>query len=243
MPTLAELPLQMPGGTSRTFFYRPESIGDKGVIQQIFQASDYVIVPDARFQTLIRYANAQIGAGRRPLIVDAGANIGASAVFFSLQYPSSRIVAIEPEKHNAELLRRNCEGLDVLVHEAALGAEAGAAFLSDPGESDWGFRVGTSGETPVPMMTVPDIIDAPEMAEFFPLICKIDIEGGEAGLFSKNTGWFDRFALVIIELHDWLLPGQANSRNFLRTICDNDFDFTYRGENAFCFNNRLLRNV
>ena len=35
--------------------------------------------------------------GKRPLIVDAGANIGASAAFFAMTYPTAKIVAIEPE--------------------------------------------------------------------------------------------------------------------------------------------------
>jgi FkbM family methyltransferase len=164
-------------------------------------------------------------------------------VYFALQYSSGRVVAVEPEKGNADLLRRNCEGLDIVVREAALGAEAGTAFLSDPGHSDWGFRVGESGSVPVAVVSVPELLAEAEALQLFPLICKIDIEGGEAALFAKNTAWVDRFALIIIELHDWLFPGEGNSRSFLRAIAANDFDFMFRGENAFCFNNRLLRGI
>ena len=71
-----------------------------------------------------------------------------------------------------------------------------------------------------------------------PFICKIDIEGGEANLFKCNYSWLERFPLVIIELHDWLLPGESNSRNFLKAALE--FDFVYRDENLFCFNNALL---
>jgi FkbM family methyltransferase len=243
MPEVSELKLQLPGGGERKFFFRADSIGDKGVIQQIFHAADYQIIPDARFQTLVRYMNAEANAGKRPLVIDAGANIGASSVYFALQYPSGRVVAIEPEKGNAELARRNCEGLEVVVREAALGAQSGTAFLSDPGHSDWGFRVGETGEHAVPVVTVPEILRDAEKAGYFPLLCKIDIEGGEAGLFAKNYAWVDSFALIIIELHDWMLPGEGNSRNFLRAINAHDFDLTWRGENAFCFNNRLLNGL
>jgi FkbM family methyltransferase len=243
MANLAQTMLQLPGGGQRKFVFRPDSVGDVGVIDQIFRAADYQIHPDARFQTLVRYATAQAAMGKRPLVIDAGANIGASSVYFALQYPSGRVVAIEPEKGNADLLRLNSEGLDIVVREAALGAEPGSAFLSDPGHSDWGFRVGESGSVPVSMVSVPELLQEAEALQLFPLICKIDIEGGEAALFAKNTAWVDQFALIIIELHDWMLPGEGNSRNFLRTIAANDFDFIYRGENSFCFNNRLLRGI
>ena len=243
MSNLAELMLQLPGGGQRKFLYRANSVGDAGVVDQIFRAADYQIHPDARFQTLVRYIAAQASGGRRPLVVDAGANIGASSVYFALQYSSGRVVAVEPEKGNADLLRRNCEGLDIVVREAALGAEPGSAFLSDPGHSDWGFRVGESGTVPVAVVSMPELLEEAEALQLFPLICKIDIEGGEAALFAKNTAWVDRFALIVIELHDWLFPGEGNSRNFLRAIAANDFDFMYRGENVFCFNNRLLRGI
>lgn len=242
MSNLAEMMLNLPGGGQRKFVFRADSVGDTGVVDQIFRAADYYIHPDTRFQNLLRYMAAQSVGGKRPLVVDAGANIGASSVYFALQYPSGRVVAIEPEKGNADLLRRNSEGLDIVVREAALGAEPGTAFLSDPGHSDWGFRVGESGALPVSMVSMPELLEESE-AQLFPLVCKIDIEGGEAALFAKNTAWVDRFPLIIIELHDWLFPGEGNSRNFLRAIAANDFDFMYRGENAFCFNNRLLRGI
>ena len=243
MSNLAELMLNLPGGGQRKFLFRADSIGDAGVVDQIFRAADYQIHPDARFQSLMRYAAAQSVDGKRPLVIDAGANIGASSVYFALQYPAGRVVAIEPEKGNAELLRRNAEGLDIVVREAALGAEPGEAFLSDPGHSDWGFRVGDSGAVPVAVVSVPELLSEADSQQLFPLICKIDIEGGEAALFAKNTEWLDRFAMITIELHDWLFPGEGNSRNFLRAIASNDFDFLYRGENVFAFNNRLLRGI
>src|SRR5690606_32260101 len=42
-----------------------------------------------------------------PLIVDCGANIGLSTLYFKSQYPQSRIIAFEPDKQNIELLKHN----------------------------------------------------------------------------------------------------------------------------------------
>jgi hypothetical protein len=69
-----------------------------------------------------------------------------------------------------------------------------------------------------------------------PFMCKIDIEGGEGELFRDNLGWVAEFAVIVIELHDWLFPGTSNSRNFRRAISDLPVDFVYRGEDVFVFN-------
>ena len=74
-----------------------------------------------------------------------------------------------------------------------------------------------------------------------PLILKIDIEGGEDVLFNGDTSWLSRFPLVIIELHDWMLPFAGSSKNFIKAIALLDFDFLYRGENIFLFNRNLLQ--
>ena len=74
-----------------------------------------------------------------------------------------------------------------------------------------------------------DILGKFESTRYEPLICKIDIEGGESDLFSANDAWIDQFPLIIIELHDWLLPGTSNSKNFLSAISKRNFDIVYRG--------------
>ena len=49
-------------------------------------------------------------SGFRPaprVVVDAGANIGLSTVFFANKFPQAKIVAIEPEPSNFAMLRDN----------------------------------------------------------------------------------------------------------------------------------------
>ena len=237
MAAVEKIELAVGEGSKRDFFYRPESVGDKGVIQQIFQNQDYELGHFRLTERLMKLGETESRRGRELLIIDAGANIGAAALYFSFRFSGSKVIAIEPERKNCELLRMNCAGLNIAVVEAALGCEAGKSFLSDPGLSDWGFRTGDTGEYEVDVVSVDQLFE--EKAA--PFICKIDIEGGEANLFKRNYSWLERFPLVIIELHDWLLPGEGNSRNFLKAALEFDFDFVYRGENLFCFNNALLK--
>ena len=72
--------------------------------------------------------------------------------------------------------------------------------------------------------------------ESIPFIIKIDIEGFENELFSKNYDWINKFDIIIIEIHDWMLPGEANSFNFFNALVenmntDNKRDLIISGEN------------
>src|SRR6266851_270579 len=184
---------------------------------QIFRNADYDLSPFTMTSCLMRYRRAMQDAGRQPLIIDAGANIGASVVYFSMTYPESRIVAIEPEKKNLKLLAMNCAGRNVSIRAGAVSSADGSLFLSAPaGGSDWSFQVGSQGEYEVEAMAIDSLLADHGADQFAPFICKIDIEGGEADLFSKNYQWMDVFPLLIIELHDEMLPGQGIARNFLK---------------------------
>jgi FkbM family methyltransferase len=237
--TLAQIDLLV-NGHSRAFFIRDGSQGDRGVIRQIFRNHDYDLEPFAQTSSLRAFYASLVAAGNIPLIIDAGANIGASVVYFAHVYAESRILAIEPERNNCALLRKNCAGLNYSLLEGGIGCKDGNLFLTYPGPSDWGFRLGEQGNVKVPVFAADELIAEQVSRGLVPYIFKIDIEGGEAELFRERTTWMRQFPLLIIELHDWLFPGTANSRNFLREISSLNFDFVFRGENVFCFNNDLL---
>jgi hypothetical protein len=43
--------------------------------------------------------------------------------------------------------------------------------------------------------------------------------------------------VIIIELHDWMLPGTANSQNCLKALSGTNRDFVFYGENVFSIRN------
>ena len=58
----------------------------------------------------VRPVEAQIAESfmrKGDIVLDAGANIGASAIYFARRYPNARIFALEPEQENYDLLLRN----------------------------------------------------------------------------------------------------------------------------------------
>ena len=237
MAQIEAFTLRLPERGDRTFRHRATA-ADRGVVAQIFETQDYSLGRLRRGAELHGLYEERVAAGHRPLILDAGANIGAAAVFFAMHFPRAHIVALEPARDNYELLRANTAGLDVDARCAAIGAQDGEASLLDPGEGEWGYRAvpGDGGER-VAVHAASRVVAEKLAAGYVPYIAKIDIEGGEQELFSAHTGWADNFALLIIELHDWLLPRAGSARNFLRWAAWRDRDFVHIGENIFSIAN------
>lgn len=221
-----------PQGEKRRFYHRG-SDADKGVLKQLFEIQEYSFSRLRRGQEL-RDLEQSLD---RPLIIDGGANIGASACWFAFTFPRCHIVAFEPDPANFDLLRRNTEGLDVELHQAALASRDGKARLIDPGEGEWGYRTAWADDGDLPMISMARTITEKTAAGFSPFLAKIDIEGGEADLFTPPTDWVDCFPLMIVELHDWLMPRQRTSRTFLECVTPRDRDFVYLGENVFSIRN------
>jgi FkbM family methyltransferase len=231
------LNIRFEDGRERMFRHRGTR-ADLGVISQIFEAHDYSLNPLQRGAELRGLYERIAAGGKAPFILDAGANIGASAVYFAQQFPRAHIVAVEPARSNFELLQANTQGLDVDPRCAAIGAADGETVLVDPGEGEWGYRTQASGAgEQVPMLGAGGLVAAEVAAGRIPFVAKIDIEGGEGALFAQDTGWVDLFPLLIVELHDWLLPRAGTSRSFLRCLAERDRDFVYLGENVFSIAN------
>lgn len=218
---------------------------DWRVFKQIFVEEDYNLGRLSRAQQLQDWYERTERA-ERPLILDIGANIGLASVYFRQRYPAAQVVAVEPDRENFDCLHRNV-GNDsaVATMEGGIGCSAGHLSIVDRDADKDAVRTSrtlTEGAPLVRAIAVDEILERySRSAGFVPFIAKIDIEGFEEDLFSAHTSWVEQFPLLIIELHDWMLPGQATSRNFLKVIADTGRDFVHIGENIFSISNTLLR--
>ena len=70
-----------------------------------------------------------------------------------------------------------------------------------------------------------------------PFIVKIDIEGFEDELFSKNTEWMKVFYLITLEIHDWMLPRKSVSKNLFREHSKESRDCYLKGDMVFSIKN------
>ncbi len=89
---------------------------------------------------------------------------------------------------------------------------------------------------PTSASTINDIFRQ-NAATHFPFIVKIDIEGGEAALCSDATERVGQTPILIVELHDWLLPRRGISQPFLKSIAPLDRDLIHIGEDIYSISN------
>jgi FkbM family methyltransferase len=228
------------GENDVTPFVLREGSSDGSVLHQIFVQKDYDLGRLARFGDIRAQYQCIISSGRTPLIVDCGANIGASPIWFSRFFPEAKVFALEPEQHNFELLCTNClfHYPNVSCKNAAISCVDETVYVQDPGQGNWAFRTSqesNSSGTRVQAVSIESVEKLFPESELF--LVKIDIEGGESRLFESNLGWVGRAMVIVIELHDWMLPGSANSRNFLKAMSEHCRDFVFLGENVFSIRN------
>lgn len=184
--------------------------------------------PGALDRVMRRYGDI-LAAGRKPIIVDAGANIGISTIWFARAFPQARVISIEPDPGNAELLRKNIAPYpNCVAEEAAIGSEPGFVQLSRPGSQlAWAVQTTRSSEG-VPVITVEDAFAKSGGDE--PFIVKIDIEGFERDVFASHIEWLDRTYVVFVEPHDWMFPGQRVSAAMQRAMAERPFELLVNGD-------------
>lgn len=144
------------------------------------------------------------------VIIDAGANIGLSSIYFANKYPQAMIIALEPEKTNYELLKRNTEKYsNVKPLRMALWNNNDFIEIMDIGLGHWGFMVKNASQgvakNKVKSITVEGLLSEFNIDKID--IFKIDIEGAEKEVFSCSKEWIDKVEYLIIELHDRMKEG------------------------------------
>lgn len=175
------------------------------------------------------------------LVIDCGANIGLSAVYFCSKYPQASIYCIEPAKENVPILTSNVSNYpNVKILPNAVMSSYQDVHLSEAGLGQFdSFKVvkkKNSGAYTVKSVTVNDVLAMDKSNKID--ILKIDIEGSEKDLFSNNfSNWLPKTKIVIIELHDRIEPG--SSKAFFKAIVNYDFDIEIRNESIIAVNRSL----
>lgn len=213
------------------------STRDHAIFQQVWIKREYDLSASAplQFQRLMSVYMNCIANGRQPLILDAGAHVGMSVLWWRSLFPKALIVAIEPSSANLAVLRRNVASLeDVTILHAALAGKSGSLRIVDSSVGGSAVRVKSEGTgESVPAVTIAQVMEQVSANDV--LFAKIDIEGGEADLFAHDLDWLDHTHALAVETHDWLFPGEGTSRPLFPAISTRSFDFVANGENILLF--------
>ncbi|AZB24455.1 FkbM family methyltransferase [Chryseobacterium bernardetii] len=137
------------------------------------------------------------------IIMDLGANVGLTSVFFALQYPKAKIYALEAEAENYESLKKNVSFSNNIISEhAAIDTKDGVVFLSSP-DLSYNFKISDQIEensNSVKAYSMQTYMNGLGIDHID--LLKIDIEGLEQLLLKNNNTWLKNVDNIIIELHD-----------------------------------------
>ena len=144
------------------------------------------------------------------VIVDAGANIGTTAIYFAEKYPQAKIIAVEPAPSNFAMLAKNVKPYPAIVPvHAALWNHGGEINVAPPppdsdAVGEWGFVTHDGPGIKVRAVTMQELMA--EMSVSAIDLAKIDIEGAEVEVF-EDTRWLAGLGCLMIECHDIYRPG------------------------------------
>lgn len=152
---------------------------------------------------------------KRPIIVDAGANVGLFSRWVLKRVPEAKIYAIEAESKNFEILKRNTQGYFVnCINKGLWSKECRLKVIArDTGE--WGFMVKETNEDDTDIVEAISLKDIMENYKFGEIdLLKMDIEGSEYEIFSSdNLAWLDRCRALVVETHDHIIEGSDQQVN------------------------------
>ncbi len=141
-------------------------------------------------------------------IIDAGANVGLATLFFKIKYPKSKIVSLEIESGNVEMIHKNLKGLkDIEIVHKGLFNKKGFFKVEDPFNATNSFvikEVTSSEKYDIESTTIDELIETYKFKTID--ILKIDIEGAEKDLFEKNyENWLPKVKVIMVETHDRMI--------------------------------------
>ena len=148
-------------------------------------------------------------------IVDCGGHIGLTAVYFACAHPRARVIVVEPDPENFELLRRNVAPYPTVtpVH-GAVWSKAAMMSVVDPGIGTWGYQTVPADQTAhagrgeVRARTIPELMEEHGLDSID--ILKLDIEGAEKQVLETSIEWIDRVGTLMVEVHPDLNAGASD---------------------------------
>ncbi len=146
-------------------------------------------------------------------IVDAGANIGVSARYLAQRFPGARIVCLEVDRGNVELLSRNVGSVPgAQVRSQALWGRRARVAIENPTAATDGYRCIERADGPIDAVGLADLLD--ELGLETLDLLKLDIEGAELEVFTREPErWLPRVRMIMVELHDRYRPGCTQAMN------------------------------
>ena len=140
---------------------------------------------------------------KQPYIIDCGANIGLSVIYFKQLFPNAEIVAFEPDRKVFEILKYNVHAFELsnvtLVNMACWNEETNLKFYSEGADAG---RTAMAGDTDhiieVRAIRLREFLNRP--VDFL----KIDIEGAEGKVLTDCADLLTNVERIFVEYHSFI---------------------------------------
>jgi FkbM family methyltransferase len=233
-----------------TFSNDPD-IGDFQVIVRR-NTSDVPVLRDIlvkkEFKPLVELIRRQKEDKSIRTVIDAGANIGCSTIFFKRAFPDATIISIEPEASNFELLLSNIEVnklTDVIALQRGLWVDDSELVIDRDFRDGrhWSFAVRLA--SPAEAQTIKGVTVGELMSERHWSsidILKVDVEGAEQFIFESEArvkSFLPLARYLVMEIH-----GETNCRErILGLLSQFGFDHFHAGGLTIAVNKQFGQRI
>jgi FkbM family methyltransferase len=200
-----------------------ENSSDSDVFNQIIIEQEYEFVVE-----LISKHDIEVKT-----IIDAGANVGYTAIYLSHFFKDMQLIALEPNENTFQRLQLNIDlnSLShVTLHQKGLWNKD--TFLkadnSFRDKQAWSFRLEETNDESEKLFEVTSMNSLKKTHGLDSVdFLKIDVEGGEKEMFNSDAdlSWLNNVKVIAIEIHD-----EFECREDIETILKQQFNLFYSGE-------------
>jgi FkbM family methyltransferase len=216
---------------------RDQEHSDYEVFKQIFNFKEYNVV--------LNLIDFNLNVQKEKIIIDAGANVGYTSVFFSQYLSNVKIYGIEPSKSNFDMYQKNVSLLsnseNVTIYNRALSEKANSKYIIEReygDKKDWAITTKEDEGGEIKGITINEIISENNL-EYISLL-KIDIEGAERFIFKRgqDVSFLKITQVVAIEIHD-----EYNIRDEIYTVLQSNGFFLFEvSETTIGLNKNIFSN-
>lgn len=158
---------------------------------------------------------------KNPYIIDCGANIGLSIIYFKKIYPNARIIAFEPDKKIFKILKKNIQSFNLenvkLIQKGVWSKKSTMNFYSEGADAG---RIITNTHidktSKIYTVKLNDFLN--KTVDFL----KIDIEGAEIDVLESSKEKLSNVKNLFVEYHSFTNQKQRLDK-IIKILLDQNF--------------------